>query len=71
MHDYVYPSVFLAYLMFFLCFAGAVFFLVRSLKHGYWGSQSEDPKYRMLADDESPGDADAKEELRETEHGGN
>jgi hypothetical protein len=56
MHDYVYPSVFLAYLLFFLCFAGAIFFLVRSRHDGYWGNQSEEPKYRMLADDESGND---------------
>ena len=54
MHDYVYPSVFLCYLVFFLCLAGAVFFLLRSRKDGYWGKQSEDPKYRMLADDDDP-----------------
>lgn len=53
MRDYVYPSVFLAYLMFFLCFAGAVFFLIRSRKDGYWGKESEDPKHRMLADDDA------------------
>jgi len=52
MHDYTYPSVYLAYLMFFLCLAGAIFFLVRSRHGGYWGHRSEDPKYRMLADDE-------------------
>jgi len=51
--DYVYPSVFLAYFMFFLFLVGAIFFLVKSLRHGYWGKQSEDPKYRMLADDDS------------------
>jgi hypothetical protein len=38
--------------MFFLCLAGAIFFLVRSARHGYWGNHSEDPKYRMLADDD-------------------
>ena len=48
MHDYVYPSIFLAYLMFFLFVAGAIFFLIRSRKDGYSGSQSEDPKYQML-----------------------
>jgi len=52
-HDYVYPSIFLAYFMFFLFVVGAVFFLVRSSRHGYWGKGSEDPKYRMLADDDS------------------
>ncbi|HTT22578.1 MAG TPA: hypothetical protein VMG82_26860 [Candidatus Sulfotelmatobacter sp.] len=53
MHDYVYPSIFLAYLMFFLCFAGALFFLLRSRKDGYWGKNSEDPKYRMLTNDDA------------------
>ena len=52
-HDYVYPSVFLAYLMFFLCVACALYFLVRSARHGYWGKDSEDPKYRMLADEDN------------------
>jgi len=62
MSDYTYPSVFLAYLLFFLCLAGAIFFLIRSRHDGYWGSQSEEPKYRMLADDESgsKNDADSK-----------
>ena len=52
MHDYVYPSIFLAYFMFFLFVVGAAFFLVRSVRHGYWGKTSEEPKYRMLADDD-------------------
>ena len=60
MHDYVYPSVFLAYLMFFLCLAGAIYFLVRSRHGGYWGSHSEDPKYRMLRDEEDGSDAGNK-----------
>ena len=51
MHDYVYPSIFLAYFMFFLFVAGAIFFLVRSRHDGYWGKDSEDPKYRMLRDE--------------------
>jgi hypothetical protein len=50
-HDYVYPSIFLAYFMFFLFVAGAIFFLVRSRHDGYWGKDSEDPKYRMLDDE--------------------
>ena len=53
MHDYVYPSIFLAYCLFFLCLIGAIFFLVRSRNDGYWGSESEDPKYRMMADEEN------------------
>jgi hypothetical protein len=60
-HDYVYPSIFLAYLMFFLFVAGAIFFLIRSRKDGYWGNQSEDPKYQMLHDGlDEKGDRDAK-----------
>jgi len=62
MHDYVYPSIFLAYFLFFLFLAGAIFFLVRSRHDGYWGSQSEEPKYRMLADDESGTHADSKKD---------
>lgn len=52
MRDYTYPSVFLAYLMFFLLLVGAIYFLIRSRHGGYWGANSEDPKYRMLSDDE-------------------
>ena len=59
MRDYVYPSIFFAYFMFFLFLAGAIFFLVRSSKDGYWGKESEDPKYRMLGHDEDS-DQDAK-----------
>jgi len=62
MHDYVYPSIFLAYLMFFLCLAGAIFFLIRSARDGYWGSQSEEPKYRMLEDNEGDSDTHSKTE---------
>ena len=61
MHDYVYPSVFLAYLMFFLFLVGAIFFLVRSRKDGYWGEESEDPKYHMFHDDaDEQGDRETK-----------
>ena len=52
MHDYVYPSIFLAYFMFFLFVAGALFFAIRSRHDGYWGDHSEDPKHRMLDDDD-------------------
>lgn len=60
MHDYVYPSIFLAYLMFFLFLAGAIFFLVRSRHDGYWGESSEEPKYRMLHDDNEDAGRDPK-----------
>ena len=60
MRDYVYPSVFLAYLMFFLFLAGAIFFLIRSRHDGYWGGDSEDPKFRMLEDDENDNQVDSE-----------
>ncbi len=52
MNDYSYPSVFFANLLFLLLAGGAVFFFVRSFKDGYWGRDSEEPKYRMLDDDD-------------------
>ena len=51
MQDYVYPSIFLSYFLFFLFLAGGLFFFFRSLRDGYWGSHSEDPKYQMLNDE--------------------
>jgi hypothetical protein len=51
MTDYTYQSVYFAYLLFALVAGGAVFFFVRSLKDGYLGPNSEEPKYRMLEDD--------------------
>jgi len=55
MIDYVYPSIFFSYFLFFLFLAGGIFFFVRSLRGGYWGTHSEDPKYRMLTDDDDDG----------------
>lgn len=52
MKDYVYPSIFFAYLMFAILVVGAVFFFLRSWKDGYWGSEGEDVKYRMMEDDD-------------------
>jgi hypothetical protein len=49
--DYVYPSIFFSYFLFFLLVCGALFFFIRSWKHGYWGNRSEDPKYRMLEEE--------------------
>ena len=51
MSDYSYPSVFFSYFIFVLFAGGAVFFFIRSLKDGYLGPNSEEPKYRMLHDD--------------------
>ena len=53
MADYVYPSVFLAYLLFFLSTVVAIVFCVRSFRDGYWGPDAEEPKYRMLTDEET------------------
>jgi hypothetical protein len=39
--------------MFFLFVAGAVYFLLRSWRDGYWGANSEEVKYRMLNDEET------------------
>lgn len=50
--DYTYPSVFFAYLFFFISLGLAVFFFVRSARDGYWGKDSEEMKFRMLDDDE-------------------
>jgi hypothetical protein len=50
--DYTYPSIFLANLMFFILLVGGVYFCIRSRKDGYWGKTSEEPKYRMLQDDD-------------------
>jgi hypothetical protein len=52
--DYVYPSIFFSYFLFFLFLAGGIFFFIRSLRDGYWGSNSEDVKYIALADDHEP-----------------
>lgn len=51
--DYSYPSVFFAYFFFALLAGGALYFFLRSLKHGYLGRNSEEPKYRMMQDEEA------------------
>ena len=51
MTDYTYQSVYFAYLLFAVFAAGAVYFFIRSVKDGYLGPNSEEPKYRMLKDD--------------------
>ena len=53
MNDTTYPSVYFAYFLFFLLAGGALFFFLRSIKDGYLGRNSEEPKYRMLKDDDS------------------
>ena len=59
--DYTYPGIFLSYLMFFILFGGSAYFMFRSRKDGYWGKSSEEPKYRMLHDED--------EDLTERHHG--
>jgi hypothetical protein len=51
--DYTWPSVYFAYLFFFLMFGLAVFFCIKSAKDGYWGKDGEDIKYTMLDDDDT------------------
>ena len=51
MVDSTYPSVYFAYIFFTLMAGGALFFFFRSLRDGYLGPDSEEPKYRMLQDD--------------------
>jgi hypothetical protein len=51
MTDYTYPSVYFSYFFFLLLVGVAVYFFVRSIKDGYWGRESEEPKYRMLQDE--------------------
>jgi hypothetical protein len=58
MSDYTYPSIFFSYFLFFLLAVGAAYFFFRSLKDGYMGRNSEEPKYRMLEDD--PADVDCE-----------
>ncbi len=50
--DYTYPSVYFAYLFFFLSLAVAVYLFFRSRRDGYWGEHSEDPKYHLFDDDD-------------------
>lgn len=51
--DYTYPSVFFSYFLFFFFLGGALFFFFRSIRDGYLGKESEEPKYRMLEDEEA------------------
>lgn len=51
--DYTWPSVYVAYMLFFFFLGGAIYFFFRSLSQGYFGPDSEDPKYRMLNDEEA------------------
>ena len=50
--DYVYPSIFFSYSLFFIFLVGALLFFVRSLQDGYFDGRSEEAKFRMLNDEE-------------------
>ena len=49
MRDYTWPSVYFAYLFFALSAALALYFFVRSWKDGYWGEESEEIKFLVVA----------------------
>jgi hypothetical protein len=51
MNDYTYPTIYFSYFLFALLAVGAGYFFVRSIKDGYLGKNSEEPKYRMMRDD--------------------
>ena len=53
MHDTTYPSVLFSYFTIFFLMMGAVMICLLTIKQGYWGKKSEEPKYRMLEDDYS------------------
>jgi hypothetical protein len=55
MQDYTYPSIFFSYFLFTLFAGGALYFLIRSFKDGYWGANSEEVKYRMLDEEAEHG----------------
>jgi hypothetical protein len=61
MQDYTYPSVYFSYFFFFLVAIGAVYFFIRTYKHGYFGKDSEEAKYRMLEDDDDGGNYGRKQ----------
>lgn len=48
----MYPSVFLAYFMFFVLSVLTVVWFFIAGKRGYWGERGEEPKYRMMQDDD-------------------
>jgi hypothetical protein len=53
--DYMYPSVFFAYFLFALLTGLTLYFLIASRKQGYWGENSEEPKHRMMQDEDEGG----------------
>jgi len=51
MTDYTWPSVYFAYLFFFLSLGLALFFFVRSMKDGYWKRESEEIKLQVFEEE--------------------
>ena len=50
--DYMYPSVFFAYFLFFLLTALTAYFCLRSIKDGDFGKDSEEPKLQMMREED-------------------
>ncbi|MBK9168024.1 MAG: hypothetical protein IPM24_11230 [Bryobacterales bacterium] len=48
MADYTWPSIYFAYSYFVLMVLGALVFLIRTVKDGYWGARGEDVKYQVF-----------------------
>ena len=53
--DYMYPSVFFAYFLFFILTVLTGYFCVKSIRNGDMGKNSEEPKYQMMRDDSNGG----------------
>jgi hypothetical protein len=53
--DYMYQSVYLAYFLFFVLSLLTVAWFFIAGRRGYWGPNSEEPKYRMMSDDHEGG----------------
>jgi hypothetical protein len=51
MTDATYASTHFVHFLLLFLFVGTMAFFLLSLKEGYLGSNSEEPKYRMLEDD--------------------
>jgi hypothetical protein len=47
----MYPGVFFAYFLFFLLTVLSGYFFVKSIRNGDMGKHSEEPKLRMMQDD--------------------
>ncbi len=68
MHDYTWQSIYFSYLLFVILVGGAAVFFFRSLKDGYLGANSEEPKYQMLQDDNEPDPKSLEAQSRRGDH---